>query len=216
MKTAERILVTSLALFNQYGESNVSSVDIANELDISPGNLYYHYKGKEVIIAALFDLYQTQLKTLLNSPGIEQLSVQESFAFLYLLLEKAHLFRFLLLNPIDLAVKYPVVSRQYKSLLTTQEQGIARVLRGLVEQKLLKMNPQQQSLLVASVGLILSQGQNYHWLKGLDISDDSHLYHSLAGILSAIRPYLAIESRAVDELFQAIADHQLTAMASSE
>jgi AcrR family transcriptional regulator len=58
MKTAERILITALDIFNQQGENNVSSVEIAMELNISPGNLYYHFKGKEVIVAELFDLYQ--------------------------------------------------------------------------------------------------------------------------------------------------------------
>ena len=85
MKTAERILVTSLALFNQRGENNVSSVDIAVELDISPGNLYYHFKGKEVIVAALFDLYREQMKTVLNSVVGKTLTVEEFFYFLSLI-----------------------------------------------------------------------------------------------------------------------------------
>jgi len=45
LKTADRILETACALFNEEGEHNVSASDIAIALDISPGNLYYHFKG---------------------------------------------------------------------------------------------------------------------------------------------------------------------------
>ena len=54
MKTAQRILDTAADLFNERGERNVSASDIALELDISPGNLYYHFKGKDGILSALF------------------------------------------------------------------------------------------------------------------------------------------------------------------
>ena len=37
MKTAQKILLTALTLFNEHGENTVTSVDIAIELDISRG-----------------------------------------------------------------------------------------------------------------------------------------------------------------------------------
>ena len=58
VKTRDRILQTALALFNEEGEENVSTVDIAAVMGISPGNLYYHFKGKEAIIAGLFEGFE--------------------------------------------------------------------------------------------------------------------------------------------------------------
>jgi hypothetical protein len=51
-RTAERILEVTLELFNRFGEPNVSTTLISAELNISPGNLYYHYPAKDELITA--------------------------------------------------------------------------------------------------------------------------------------------------------------------
>jgi AcrR family transcriptional regulator len=60
-RTAERILEVTLDLFNRFGEPNVSTTLISAELNISPGNLYYHYPAKDELINALFDRYEAAL-----------------------------------------------------------------------------------------------------------------------------------------------------------
>ena len=57
-RTAERIATVSLDLFNRYGEPNVSTTLISSELNISPGNLYYHFPAKDQLVSHLFDDYK--------------------------------------------------------------------------------------------------------------------------------------------------------------
>lgn len=54
MKTKERILLTSVDLFNRSGVVAVTTNHIAKAMDISPGNLYFHYDNKEEILIELF------------------------------------------------------------------------------------------------------------------------------------------------------------------
>ena len=51
----------TLELFNRFGEPNVSTTLISAELNISTGNLYYHYPAKDLLVDRLFDRYEQAL-----------------------------------------------------------------------------------------------------------------------------------------------------------
>lgn len=227
MKTAERILITSLDIFNQQGENNVSSVEIAMELDISPGNLYYHFKGKEVIVAALFDLYQVQLRAILDAPNNiidansnnldahshhaeTSLSIEDFFYYLYLIIEKNHLFRFLYRNPTDLTDKYPTVAKGFIKLMTAQERCVTDLLAQFVIQNTITASAGQCHQMVEIIGLVFSQAGNYYALKGHDINDDEYLYQSLSAILFALLPYIKIEQSELHRLQKAIVNREFS------
>jgi AcrR family transcriptional regulator len=213
MKTAERILVTSLDIFNQQGEANVSSVDIALELDISPGNLYYHFKGKEVIVAALFDLYAEQMRHLLDAPlrqSDQQLSVEEFFYFLYLVLEKNHLFRFLYRNPIDLSDKYPSIAKGFSKLIRSLESSITQILSQFIAQQQIVASGPQCKQMVEVISLVFNQAANYYSLKDQDLNSDSYVYKSLSMILFALLPYLTIAEGELHAVQDAITNEEFS------
>ena len=68
IKTRERIVQNSLELFNQLGERSVSTNHIAAHMEISPGNLYYHFPNKQAIIALLFSQYEELVDSFLRPP----------------------------------------------------------------------------------------------------------------------------------------------------
>lgn len=203
-KTAERILITSLDLFNRHGEAGVTSVDIAMALDISPGNLYYHFKGKDVIVAALFDMYRQQLTRILSAPG-DQLELEEFFYFLYLLLECSALFRFFYRNPSDLIEKYPELGKGWRVLNQSKLETIRRLLGAYMKNAQLAMRDDDLPPLVELIGLILSQGPDYSLLMGKPLDNEQFILQSLGHIFFLLKPFINCDKIALDDLQQAIA-----------
>lgn len=209
MKTAERILLTSLELFNEHGEANVSCVDIAVELDISPGNLYYHYKGKEIIAHALFDMFKERTNKILASTNNSELKVDEFFYFLLMLMESIHLFRFLYHNPADIIDKYPGISKGFKYILRAKESTFQKLLQDYVNQGAMTLSEKEIEQLVRLLSMMLTQAQNYSLLKGEDIDEEHYLFDMLGNILFILAPFMNVDDEVLQQLKRDIENETL-------
>ncbi|SVE28274.1 uncharacterized protein METZ01_LOCUS481128, partial [marine metagenome] len=103
VKTKDKIIATSINLFNLHGTKDISTNHIAKEMGISPGNLYYHFTSKHDIIRSISDnfsnelvsTFQIQLDTISDfSNNLTTLfnrffRIQRSYQFLFL--EGVHL-----------------------------------------------------------------------------------------------------------------------------
>lgn len=117
--TRERILETSLALFNRDGERNVTTNHIAEALGISPGNLYYHFRNKADIVFSLFERYEQIVTGFLSVPDDRPLTWEDKIGYFEAILESMWGARFFhrdlghLLNQDDrLRERYGVFVRQ--------------------------------------------------------------------------------------------------------
>src|SRR5450755_3414444 len=129
-RTAERILDTTLELFNRFGEPNVSTTLISAELGISPGNLYYHYPAKEELITKLFERYDAALADLLRaSDGVA--NVEDAWLFFHMLFELIWQYRFLYRDLNDLLSKNRRLETHFQFVLKNKGKAVQAVLDGL-------------------------------------------------------------------------------------
>src|SRR5471030_3420785 len=131
MKTRDRILECALQLFNQKGEPNVSTMEVANEMGISPGNLYYHFHGKEPLILGLFERFQNELAPLLDPPSDVELGPEDYWLFLHLIVERLAHYRFLFQDLSNLAGRLPKLAKGIRNLLNARSEEHTSELQSL-------------------------------------------------------------------------------------
>ena len=193
MKTKDLILAVSLELFNTEGESNLTAVDIANELDISPGNLYYHYKGKAEIIHALLGHYETSLNDIFASLTDKESTAEDDWVGLYVLMEQVYQYRFLYRNPGDLIKKYPQLTKQISSIMLTMHNMVTEILRvvsgtGVFEGQL--------NLPTDILMLVMLNWFNYRELADQDEEPRKLIADAMSRLSSLVAPYSSPEMRA--------------------
>jgi AcrR family transcriptional regulator len=136
MSTKERILRGALALFNAEGYGPASALDVATALEMSPGHLYYHFKGKGEIALALFAAHEAESALILEG-------AEEAFAtanppravletYLHILLEEMEDNRFLYREFATLARAHPALSAGYARLAKAQRNALTRALSRMV------------------------------------------------------------------------------------
>ena len=166
VKTRDRILKTALALFNDEGEAQVSTVEIAGVLEISPGNLYYHFKGKEAIIEALFDDYEEEIRQVLSAPIKRALSIEDNWIYIYIIFEEINDFRFFYNNLTGILERCPELRSRFARLLRLKEETAGSILSALESEGVISISRKERDALAARFAAHLT-----FWLQFVNLSE---------------------------------------------
>src|SRR5215204_6637841 len=132
-RARERILETSLALMNRLGEPHVTTADIADELNISPGNLYYHFRNKDDIIGELYAMLEAKIAPLLVVPTDRPPGAEDLWLMLHLLFERMWDFRFFYRDLDEITSRNRRIAQRFSALTRRGEATVIELCRGMAE-----------------------------------------------------------------------------------
>lgn len=163
-RTAERILETTLELFNRFGEPNVSTTLISAELGISPGNLYYHYPAKDELINSLFERYERSVNELLGAAdGVRH--VEDAWFFLHSLFERIWEYRFLYRDLNDLLSKNRLLETRFQGLLAAKTRAVRGLLGGLGRSGAIQIDSRELEPTADSMVVLLTYWLSFEYVR---------------------------------------------------
>ena len=194
-RTAERILEVTLDLFNRFGEPNVSTTLISAELNISPGNLYYHYPAKDELINSLFDRYERALNELLQAADNVR-NVEDAWFFFHTLFELIWTYRFLYRDLNDLLSKNRRLETHFQFVLKNKSRAVQSVLDGLARDSGLTLDQRDMAPVATSMVVVLTYWLSYEYVRDprRALEPDNAGAAMVRGafhVLSMLSPYLA-------------------------
>ncbi len=195
MKTRERILHKSLELFNELGEPNVTTLLIADELDISPGNLYYHFKSKTDILTELFGWYEHEMNSLLEVPDAP-MDIEDQWFFLHLIFEGIARYRFLYKDVVNVLKRHEKIKPHFEKVIARKRAASEKILRSLRDQGRLEATENELNALCDNIVLCATFWLNYTIVTGRS-ENGKLLAQGVYQVISLVAPYLEGEQRAL-------------------
>ena len=193
-RTRERILDVSLALFNERGAPGVTTNHIADAAEISPGNLYYHFRHKEDIVMALYERYEATLSEVLGSGSGEGGAVDDLWLLVHLAFEVIHDFRFIHRDLSELTATYPGLRTRFQRGLDGGIERTSAYCQALAAAGALEALPEEAHALAVNISLVTTYWLNLqalHHAGRRDIpTDDDTISEGVFQVLSLITPYL--------------------------
>lgn len=192
-RTAERILEVTLALFNRFGEPNVSTTLISNELGISPGNLYYHYPAKDELVNALFTRYRAALLELLvSAPEVSHLD--DAWFFIHQLMETVWAHRFIYRDLNDLLSRNRRLESEMKDVLQHKDTSFQVMLSRLAHAGIIRMTDSEREQTARHMVLLCTWSLSYAYVmnpRGALEEDNAPraMVEAARGLLGLIKPY---------------------------
>ncbi|KAA1175170.1 TetR/AcrR family transcriptional regulator [Marinobacter salinexigens] len=195
IKTRDRILNTSLALFNSAGEPNVTTLLISDEMDISPGNLYYHFKSKGDIVEELFAVFEEEMLDLLAVPEDADISLDQLGFFLHMLFEAVARYRFIYQDLVNVLSRYDQLQGRFRKILKKKTGAFELICGSFRRQGMMEIEAETLSALCEQLTLTSCYWSSFDSLSHLNDRESVDPGRGVYQMIQLITPYLASDEQ---------------------
>lgn len=194
-RTRERVLAASLALFNEVGEARVTTGMIADALNISPGNLYYHFRNKDQIVERLFARFEERIG--LEPPaavaGAE--AIEDLWLYLHLMFEAIWDYRFLYRNLDDVLARNRRLREHFLRIVERKSAAVVSLCAGLVRTGAMRARPAEIRVLAANAMVLATYWLNFLAIRAGRESEEEALGSGVVHVMALFAPFLVGEAR---------------------
>lgn len=196
-ETQNRILMTAIALFNEHGTAKISANRIADECNLSRGNLYYHYNNKQGIINAIYDRMAAEVKNHWVN-DIEQPTVEHMLRMFDRQLELIWRYRFFYRELTALLAEDEILQQRFSRDRQNRTEVIVEYCKALIRNNVLVGPREPRSLRnLVKLSWILSDNLiNYIAVDTPNVYPD-RVSEGYELLIDLFKPYLTREAREV-------------------
>ncbi len=188
-QTRQRILDSALTMFNALGEPNVTTNHIADELEISPGNLYYHFRNKDDIIEQLFARFEERMDAALAAPQGRLPGLEDVWLQLHLVFECIWDYRFLHRDLVEILSRNRRLRLRFARILRRADEQAHTVMRGLVQAGIMRASKDELSATATNVLVIATFWLNYAAARG-DKDEHAAIRDGIVQVMMLLAPFL--------------------------
>lgn len=190
-KTRERILDVSLAMFNDRGEPNVTTNHIADELEISPGNLYYHFRNKDDIVEHLFARYENSIDLAIVPPIDRLPTLEDIWMQLHRAFETMWEYRFIYRDLVDITSRNRKLRMHFARIIKRATANANEVLKGLTTAEIMRASRAEIEATATNIILVATFWMSFNSVRGGQIEKGSEdLTQGIFQVMMIIAPYL--------------------------
>jgi AcrR family transcriptional regulator len=199
-RTRERILEASLRLFNDFGEPNVTTTVIADDLGISPGNLYYHFHNKDEIVEAIFAGFEREIEEILSVPTNRQANVDDIWLFLHLLFEHIWKYRFFYRDLNDLLTRNRTLEIHFKQIIAHKVVTATLLCEGLVLAGTMRASGNELRALATNMAVIATYWLSFEYARDpRGTMENGRIGRGVYQVMAMVSPFLIGEARSLLE-----------------
>ena len=192
--TRERILDTSLVMFNTSGEPNVTTNHIADELEISPGNLYDHFRNKDDIVAHLFARYEERIDRVLVVPDDRLPDLEDLWMQLHAVYECIWDYRFLFRDLVDILTRNRRLRLHFARILKRAADNATGVMRAMVRAGVMRASPDEIRATADNILVIATFWLNFSAVRG-ERNEQEAIRLGIHQVIMLLAPFLGDAER---------------------
>ena len=139
---------------------------------MSPGHLYYHFKGRSEIVAALAAAYRGEVDMVLEAAtdaiGAGPATLETLWTYVHILIEEAWDARFLYREAAALVMRSPDLAADVRHIATRERGVLAAMLTALDAARVIAAGPE----VVDGVSRMMTTGIGFHTIE-LELEGDA-------------------------------------------